>query len=154
MLIGDHAQDHLAVPVPSDTNCGCARVARRCDRPGRLERHAVPCGLDRPNTADDFGRGGKFLRRALDLHADLQVVIAVGEAAGKVAETAKAELARRGCKLLKARSPHHTDNAHRLAVADRLIQARLYAYPLGFLFPAPRDGRGRGRGRGHRRVKR
>jgi hypothetical protein len=94
--------------------------------------NAVPCGLDRPNTVDDLGRGGKFLRRALDLHADLQVVIAVGEAAGKVAATTKAELARRGIKLLKPRSPHHTDNAHRLAIVDVLVEARLYAYPLGF----------------------
>lgn len=94
--------------------------------------NAVPCGLDQANTSDDRGRGAKFLRRALDLHADLQVVIAVGEAAGKVADATKPELSRRGMKFLKSRNSHHTDNAHRLAIADVLVQARMYAYPLGF----------------------
>lgn len=84
--------------------------------------NAIPCGLVRALTADDRGRGLKFARRAIELHRDLGVVIVVGEAA---------RIVKSGPRLTPVRSPHRATLEQRQAIVESLVQARLYAYPLG-----------------------
>lgn len=88
--------------------------------------NAVPCGLDRPLTAEDKVKARGFLSRAIALHAQLYVVIAVGSVAQEVAKATRTSI-----KLLTTRSPLRSSNAERKRISDTFIQARLDAYPVG-----------------------
>lgn len=85
--------------------------------------NAIPCGLLRDHTADDRARGGKYARRAVDLHTQLEVVITVGEAKN-IVKTAP--------RLTPVRSPHRATHRQRDEIVEALVEARRYAYPLGF----------------------
>ncbi len=89
--------------------------------------NAIPCGLDRPSTAEDRGRGGSFLRRAIGLHLDLHAVIAVGMVAQGIVKSTRTE----PC-VFSTRSPLRSSNAERRRVIDTFIKARLRGYPAGF----------------------
>lgn len=93
--------------------------------------NAIPCGLDRPLTAEDKGRGRGYLARAIALHTELEVVIAVGAVAQEVIQATRT----RG-KVLTTRSPLRSSLAERERIRDTFIRARLDAYPLGL----DRDG--------------
>lgn len=79
--------------------------------------NAIPCGLDRAITAAD---------KAMGLHRDLYVLIAVGSVTHEVVDAARI-----GVKVLKARSPVRSSTADRDRIRDTFAQARLDAYPLG-----------------------
>lgn len=89
--------------------------------------NAIPYGLDRQPTADDKGRGRRFLRRAVQLHPDLEVVIAVGVVAQEVVTAARLDV-----KVLTTRSPLRTSSAQREEIRNTFERARLHAYPSGF----------------------
>ena len=88
--------------------------------------NAIPCGLDRPLTADDKARGRKYLSRAIALHPDLEVVLAVGLVAHQVVEAA-----RPSARVLKTRSPLRTNADQREEIRRMFERARLDAYPMG-----------------------
>ncbi len=88
--------------------------------------NAIPCGLDRSVTAVDKGKGRSYLNRAVALHPDLHVVIAVGSVAQEVVKAARISV-----KALNARSPVRSGKADRGRIRDTFAQARLDAYPLG-----------------------
>lgn len=88
--------------------------------------NAIPCGLDRPLTAEDKGKGRSFLNRAIALHMELYVVIAVGSVAQEVVRATRTSI-----KVLTTRSPLRSSNAQRVRICDTFGQARLDAYPLG-----------------------
>lgn len=88
--------------------------------------NAIPCGLGRPLTAQDKGRGSSYLKRAVAVHAELYVVIAVGSVAQEVVKAARTSI-----KVLNTRSPLRSSNAERERIRDTFVQARLYAYPIG-----------------------
>lgn len=88
--------------------------------------NAIPCGLDRPSTAEDRGRGGSFLRRAIGLHPDLHAVIAVGTVAQNMVKSTRTD----PC-VFSTRSPLRSSNAERQGVIDTFIQARRRGYPAG-----------------------
>lgn len=73
--------------------------------------NAIPCGLDRPSTAEDRGRGGSFLRRAIGLHPDLHAVIAVGTVAQNMVKSTRTD----PC-VFSTRSPLRSSNAERQGV--------------------------------------
>ena len=54
--------------------------------------NAIPCGLDRPLSAQDKGRGRGYLNRAIDLHKGLYVVIAVGAVAQDVVKASRTSI--------------------------------------------------------------
>jgi len=54
--------------------------------------NAIPCGLDRQPTAEDKGRGRKFLSRVVALHPDLEVVVAVGVVAQEVVKAVRVDV--------------------------------------------------------------
>ncbi|QXG75602.1 hypothetical protein KUM42_17625 [Modestobacter sp. L9-4] len=89
--------------------------------------NAIPCGLDRPLTADDKARGAKYLKRAIALHPHLEVVLAVGLVAQQVVGTA-----RPSARVLKTRSPLRTGAGQREEIRGMFERARLDAYPFGF----------------------
>lgn len=89
--------------------------------------NAIPCGLDRPLTAEDKGRGRGYLTRAIALHTDLHVLIAVGRVAQEVVEASRTRV-----KVLTTRSPLRTSHAEREVIREKFVRARLDAYPLGF----------------------
>jgi hypothetical protein len=89
--------------------------------------NAIPCGLDRPVTADDKARGRKYLSRVIALHPDLEVVIAVGTTAHQVVEAT-----RPNARVLKTRSPLRTNAAKLDEIRAMFERARLDAYPVGF----------------------
>ena len=88
--------------------------------------NAIPCGLDRTLTADDKARGRKYLSRAVALHPDLEVVLAVGVVAHQVVDAA-----RPGVRVLKTRSPLRTSAEQREEIRGMFERARLDAYPAG-----------------------
>lgn len=88
--------------------------------------NAIPCGLDRPLTAEDKGRGRRFLNRAIALHPELYVVVAVGSVAQEVVKATRTSI-----KVLTTRSPLRSSSAERERIRDTFAQARLNAYPLG-----------------------
>lgn len=88
--------------------------------------NAIPCGLDRPPTSADKGKGRSYLNRAVALHPHLYVVIAVGAVAHEVVKAARI-----GVKVLNSRSPIRSGSAERERIRDKFVQARLDAYPLG-----------------------
>ncbi len=73
--------------------------------------NAIPCGLDRPLTAQDKGRGHSYLNRAIALHTELAT--------------------RTRIKVLTTRSPLRSSNAERERIRETFVQARSDAYPLG-----------------------
>lgn len=88
--------------------------------------NAIPCGLDRPLTAVDKGKGRSYVKRAVALHPDLYVVVAVGSVAQEVVKAARI-----GVKVLNTRSPVRSGSAERERIRDTFAQARVDAYPLG-----------------------
>ena len=88
--------------------------------------NAIPCGLDRPLTADDKARGRKYLSRVIALHPDLEVVLAVGLVAHQVVGAVGP-----GARVLKTRSPLRTSAAQREEIRAMFERARLDAYPMG-----------------------
>ncbi len=88
--------------------------------------NAIPCGLGRPATAQDKAKGRTFLNRAIALHTDLCVLIAVGAVAHGVVKAAGVNV-----KVLNPRSPTRSSKADRERTRAALEEARLYAYPLG-----------------------
>ena len=88
--------------------------------------NAIPCGLDRQPTAEDRGRGRKYLHRVIALHTDLEVVLAVGVVAREVVDAARVSV-----KVLKPRSPLRTSTEQREEIRKIFERARLDAYPLG-----------------------
>ena len=88
--------------------------------------NAIPCGLDRKVTADDKARGRKYLNRAIALHPDLEVVLAVGLVAQQVVEAASPRV-----RVLKTRSPLRTNAEQREEIRRAFERARLDAYPVG-----------------------
>jgi hypothetical protein len=88
--------------------------------------YAIPCGLDRPITVQDKSKGRAYFNRAIALHSDLCVVIAVGSVAQEVVKAARISV-----KVLTTRSPTRSSNADRERIGDMFVQARLDAYPLG-----------------------
>lgn len=88
--------------------------------------NAIPCGLDRPLTAVDKGKGRSYLNRAVALHPDLYVVIAVGSVAQEVVKAARISV-----KVLNTRSPVRSGSAERERIRDTFARARLDAYPVG-----------------------
>lgn len=89
--------------------------------------NAIPYGLQRANTAEDRIRGSKYVRRAVDLHEQLEVVIAIGTEAKKIVTSSPT-----GPRLYKTRSPVRSGHTARQDVVDLLVRARLDAYPAGF----------------------
>ncbi len=88
--------------------------------------NAIPCGLDRPLSAQDKGRGRGYVNRAIALHKELYVVIAVGAVAQDVVKASRTSI-----KVLTTRSPLRSSNAQRERVRATFGQARMDAYPLG-----------------------
>ena len=88
--------------------------------------NAIPYGLDRKPTAEDRGRGRKFLRRVVELHSNLEVVIAVGVVAQEVVAAARLDV-----KVLTSRSPLRTSSEQREEIRKTFERARLHAYPSG-----------------------
>jgi hypothetical protein len=88
--------------------------------------NAIPCGLDRQPTAEDKGRGRKYLSRVIDLHGDLEVVLAVGVVAHEVVKAARPSV-----KVLMTRSPLRTSADQREEIRKTFERARWDAYPLG-----------------------
>lgn len=88
--------------------------------------NAIPCGLDRPITDKDKDKDKRTWNRAIALHSDLCVVIAVGSVAQEVVKAARISV-----KVLTTRSPTRSSNADRERIGDMFVQARLDAYPLG-----------------------
>jgi hypothetical protein len=88
--------------------------------------NAIPCGLDRPTTAEDKARGRTFLNRAIAVHTDLCILIAVGAVAHEVVKAAGVNV-----KVLNPRSPTRSSKAERERIRAAFEEARLYAYPLG-----------------------
>ena len=88
--------------------------------------NAIPCGLERPLTAQDKRAGHRFLMRALALHSDLHVVIAVGAVAREVVS-----VTRPGIMVMTSRSPLRTSRVDRERIREVFERARLDAYPLG-----------------------
>ena len=88
--------------------------------------NAIPCGLDRPITADDKARGRKYLSRAIALHPDLEVVVAVGAVAHQVVEATSPR-----ARVLKTRSPLRVGAGQREEIRGMFERARLDAYPMG-----------------------
>jgi hypothetical protein len=88
--------------------------------------NAIPCGLDRPVTAQDKGRGRGYLIRAVALHRRIDIVIAVRSVAQDVVKAA-----RTGIKVRTTRSPLRCSNAERERIREAFVQARLYSYPFG-----------------------
>ncbi len=86
--------------------------------------NAVPCGLDRPLTAQDKGRGRSYLNRVIALHTELYAVIAVGSVAQNIVKAT-----RTSSKVLTTRSPLRSSNAERERIRKTFVQARLDAYP-------------------------
>ena len=88
--------------------------------------NAIPCGLDRPLTPADKAKGRSYLTRAIGLHRDLYVLMAVGSVTHEVVDGARIEV-----EVLKTRSPVRSSTADRERIRDTFVQARLDAYPLG-----------------------
>ncbi len=88
--------------------------------------NAIPCGLDRQPTAEDKGRGRKFLSRVVALHPDLEVVVAVGVVAQEVVKAARVDV-----KVVTTRSPLRTSSDQREGIRKTFERARQDAYPLG-----------------------
>jgi hypothetical protein len=88
--------------------------------------NAIPYGLDRQPTSDDRGRGRKYLARVIELHRDLEVVLAVGVGAQEVVTAASPRV-----KVLTTRSPLRTSASQREEIRKTFERARLDAYPLG-----------------------
>lgn len=88
--------------------------------------NAIPCGLDRPETARDKTLGRRFLSRAIALRDQLFVVLAVGRVAQEVVTSTRMDVT-----VLTARSPLRTSAVERQRIIDTFVQARLNAYPLG-----------------------
>ncbi len=88
--------------------------------------NAIPCGLDRQPTAEDKGRGRKFLSRVVALHPDLEVVVAVGVVAQEVVKAARVDV-----KVLMTRSPLRTSSDQREEIRKTFERAGKDAYPLG-----------------------
>lgn len=88
--------------------------------------NAIPCGLDRTATALDKGKGRSFLTRAIALHPELYVIIAVGALAQEVVTATPTRV-----KVLTTRSPQRTSHAERDRIHATFTQARKDAYPLG-----------------------
>ena len=88
--------------------------------------NAIPCGLDRPLSAQDKGRGRGYLNRAMDLHTELYVVIAVGTVAQAVVKDSRTSI-----RVLTTRSPLRSSDAQRERIRATFVQARMDAYPLG-----------------------
>lgn len=88
--------------------------------------NAIPCGLDRQPTAEDKGRGRKFLSRAVALHPQLEVVVAVGVLAQDVVKAARLDV-----RVLTTRSPLRTSSDQREEIRKTFERARHDAYPLG-----------------------
>ena len=88
--------------------------------------NAIPCGLDRTLTADDKARGRKYLSRAIALHPDLEVVVAVGAVAHQVVEATNPR-----ARVLKTRSPLRANGARLEEIRGMFERARLDAYPMG-----------------------
>jgi uracil-DNA glycosylase len=64
--------------------------------------------------------------RTIALHADLDVVIAVGSVAQDIVKTIRTSI-----KVRTTRSPLRSSNAERERIRETFVQARLDAYPLG-----------------------
>lgn len=90
--------------------------------------NAIPCGLDRRPTAEDKGRGRKYLTRVIDLHTSLEVVLAVGLVAQEVVAAARPPI-----KVLNTRSPLRTSAEQREDIRKMFERARRDAYPLGLV---------------------
>lgn len=88
--------------------------------------NAIPCGLDRPVTAVDKGKGRLYLNLAVALHPELYVVVAVGAVAQEIVNAARISV-----KALNARSPVRSGRAERERIRDTFFRARLEAYPVG-----------------------
>jgi hypothetical protein len=88
--------------------------------------NAIPCGLDRQVTAQDKAKGRAYLTRAIGLHTELFVVMAIGSVAQEIVRDA-----RLSTKVLNTRSPVRSSAAEREQIRDTFIQGRLDAYPLG-----------------------
>lgn len=88
--------------------------------------NAIPCGLDRPVTGADRDKGRRYLNRAIALHADLYVVVAVGSVAQSLAAAASTS-----ARVLKTRSPTRSGRAAHERIRETLVRARLDAYPIG-----------------------
>jgi len=88
--------------------------------------NAITCGLDRPRSAQDKGRGHGYLNRAIDLHKALYVVIAVGTVAQDVVKASRTSI-----KVLTTRSPLRSSSAQRERIRAIFGQARMDAYPPG-----------------------
>jgi len=86
--------------------------------------NAIPCGLGRPLSAQDKGRGRGYLNRAIDLHKELYVVIAVGAVAQDVVKASRTSI-----KVLTTRSPLRSSNGQRERIRTTFAQARMDAYP-------------------------
>jgi hypothetical protein len=88
--------------------------------------NAIPYGLDPQPTAEDKGRGRKYLTRVIALHADLEVFLAVGLVAQEVIKAASP-----GIRVLTTRSPLRTSADQREEIRKTFERARRDAYPLG-----------------------
>ena len=88
--------------------------------------NAIPYGLDRQPTAEDKGRGRKYLSRVIALHSDLVVVLAVGVVAQEVVKAANPSI-----NVLTTRSPLRTSADQREEIRKTFERAKRDAYPLG-----------------------
>jgi len=79
--------------------------------------NAIPCGLDRPLSAQDKGRGRGYVNRAITLHKELYVVIAVGAVAQDVVKASRTSI-----KVLTTRSPLRSSNAQRERIAQPSVK--------------------------------
>lgn len=120
--------DNIGAPDDDETGTWAAVLHGAGLEPGMYSWwNAIPVGLDRPETVQDKSKAQSYLAKAISLHTQLFVVIAVGTVAQQVVKKGGGTR----IKVVNTRSPLRTNSAQRENIRQAFAESRAYAYPIG-----------------------